>query len=47
MSLSCSIRGSVSAWELWWVTAEGEQCKGDEGFELDGPELRIGCAPWG
>ena len=24
MSLFCSICGSVSAWELWWVAAEGE-----------------------
>jgi hypothetical protein len=32
MALSCSIRGSVSSWELWWVAAEGEECEGDEGF---------------
>ena len=31
MSLSCRIRGSVSAWESWWVAAEGEQGEGDEG----------------
>jgi len=24
MSLSCCIRGSFSAWESWWVAAEGE-----------------------
>ena len=32
MSLSCCICGSVSAWELWWVASEGEECEGDEGF---------------
>jgi len=32
MSLSCWIYGSGSAWELWWVAAEGEQCEGDEGL---------------
>ncbi|MGB5731638.1 MAG: hypothetical protein WBN24_08510, partial [Acidimicrobiia bacterium] len=32
--LSWSIRGSVSAWELRWVAAEGEECKSDEGSAL-------------
>ena len=35
---SCSIRGSVSAWELWWVPAEGEECEGDEGLGSVEPE---------
>jgi hypothetical protein len=30
ISLSCFIRGSVSAWESWWAAAESEQCEGDE-----------------
>jgi hypothetical protein len=29
MSLSCCICGSGSAWESWWVAAEGEHCEGD------------------
>ncbi len=32
MWLFCSTCGSVSAWELWWVAAEGEECDGDDGF---------------
>ena len=24
MSLFCCTRGSFPAWELWWVTSEGE-----------------------
>ena len=32
MSLSCWTCGSGSAWEAWWVAAEGEHCEGDEGF---------------
>jgi len=31
MALSCRIRGSVSAWEPWWVAAEGEERESDEG----------------
>ena len=38
MSLSCWICGSGSAWELWWVAAEGEQCWGDEGLGAVEPE---------
>jgi hypothetical protein len=29
MSLLCCIRGSSSAWELWRMASEGEQCEGD------------------
>jgi len=32
MALSCRIRGSVSAWELGWVAAEGERGESDEGL---------------
>ena len=38
MALSCSIRGSVSAWESWWVAAESEQCEGDERLGSVEPE---------
>ena len=38
MSLSCCIRGSFSAWESWWVAAEGEQYEGDEGLGAVEPE---------
>ena len=39
MGLSCCMGGSVSAWELWWVAAEGEECEGDEGVGAVVPEL--------
>ena len=50
MTLFCSIRGSVSAWEDGWVAAEGEEGEGDEGFgsvEAEGdageePDLGVG-----
>jgi len=50
MWLSCCMCGSVSAWEPWWVAAEGEECEGDEGFgsvesECDSgeePDLGVG-----
>ena len=29
IALSCWICGSGSAWELWWVAAEGKQREGD------------------
>jgi len=32
MGLSCWMCGSGSAWELWWVAAEGEHREGDEGL---------------
>jgi hypothetical protein len=32
MGLSCCMCGSVLAWELWWVAAEGEECDGDDGL---------------
>ncbi len=38
MSLSCSIRGSFSAWESWWVAAEGEHGEGDERLGAVEPE---------
>jgi hypothetical protein len=38
MALSFWICGSGSAWELWWVAAEGEQCEGDEGLGAVEPE---------
>ena len=42
MSLFCWICGSGSAWELWWVAAEGEHCEGDEGFRAVEPERDSG-----
>ena len=50
MSLFCSIRGSVSAGEDGWVTAESEQCECDEwlgSFEAERdsgeePDLGVG-----
>ena len=42
MSLSCCICGSVSAWELWWVAAEGEECEGEEGLRAVEPECYAG-----
>ena len=41
MSLSCSICGSVSAWELRWV-AEGDECESDERFGVVEPERDLG-----
>ena len=55
MSLSCCIRGSVSAWESWWVAVEGEHCEGDEGLGAvepgrdpgdRRPKVRNDRAPW-
>jgi len=45
MSLFCCICGSVSAWELWWVAAEGEQGEGDEGLGAVEPERDPGEQP--
>jgi hypothetical protein len=55
MGLSCCMCGLVSAWEPWWVAAEGEECEGDEGFgsverERDPGGKRIlvsALGPWG
>ena len=55
MWLSCSMCGSVSVWELWWVAAEAEECEGDDGFgsverERDPGGNRIlmsALGPWG
>jgi putative transposase len=45
MALSCWICGSGSAWELWWVAAEGEHCEGDEGLGAVEPERDSGEYP--
>ncbi len=42
ITLSCWICGSGSAWESWWVAAEGEQCEGDEGLGAVEPERDSG-----